>query len=169
MDTFSNGQDSVKTDVSYIGEFDKVASDLLPEYADINNRYTFKVFGPKELNHIEGWFWNDTPANVAKNTKLSLLLNSPQEFYWESIFYCKPILDPLQKWGGLNVSPEIALNNYSIYENEAKSLRDRMWSSNTYFHEVDKIFRKLDSKIVRPLHESLLVKYEENRIYRRQS
>jgi len=166
MDTLLHGRDLIKTDVTYIGDWDMVAQKTIPKLSGLGNKFSFKMYGPSQLNSVEGWFWNETSRDAAKNTKISFLLDSPEEFYWDSIFYCKPIVDGI----GLENPEEVCsrvLENYSVHQQRAKELRDEKWSQNTYFHEVDKIFQRINEKFIIPLREELFLKYEQNRFHSR--
>jgi hypothetical protein len=182
LDTFSKGKefDFMKCDVAYVGDWNSDASQILPSITGINQDFTTKVFGSPQMTEIEGYFWDFDTADIAANSLISLLLpTSKPEHKWDSIANEVPIIEieTLENDGSTqeNLIREIEdiLANYTHYKLLAEEARDEALNYETYFHEIRCILSMIDMKYsnpqIQPIIESVNFKYDENRLYCRQS
>ena len=182
LDTFSKGKeyDFMKCDVAYAGDWNSDASQVLPSITGLNQSFTTKIFGPQNLLGLEGYFWDFDTADIAVNSRITLLLpTSRPEHKWDSLSNGVPIIEIVDIANdgstGDNLVQEIEniLANYTHYELLAEEARDEVLNYETYFHEIRCILNMIDIKYpspqIQPIIESVNFKYDENRLYCRQS
>lgn len=175
LDTLHRGKeiDFLKCDVAYAGGWNDNTSEIIPCITDMNQKFSTKIYGSPQLSSIEGYFWDFPTCDIAENAKISLILPSSRpEHYWEALASERPTIMDTEALD-IEVNIDEVLENYSHHQEVAVVDKREMFNTNTYFHQIINVLNIVQAKyqdpIMQPIIESVNYKYDENRLYSRQS